>query len=48
MICWQFFSLKTVIGSRLLQVVLTGESRSPLGITEICKVTAELLRAAAL
>lgn len=48
MICWKFFSLKTVIGSRLLQVVLTRENHSPLGITEICKVTAELPRAAAL
>ena len=47
MICRKFFSLKAVIGSRLLQVVLTGENSSCLGITETCKVAAELLHATA-
>lgn len=48
MIWRKFSSLKTVIVSALLQVVLAGENRSSLGVTESCKVAAELLHAAAL
>lgn len=45
---WKFSSLKTVVGFRLLQVGLSGENSSSSGITESCKVSAELFRAAAL
>lgn len=45
---WKFSSLKTVVGSRLLQMVLSGEKSSSLGVTESCKVSAELFHAAVL